>query len=133
MTARKPTLDDTPDVLTPTPQVNGEAGQSFGPAHGSVTNARNVRPTKCCRPGEYACQVPMPLNGRRQDIDFCIADLVTALNAANIRTVASCCGHGDTDGTIILEDGRTLRIENGVRWWERNSPNSEVSQPAKET
>lgn len=61
----------------------------------------------------------MPLNGRRQDIDYCVADIVAALNAANIRTVASCCGHGIMNGKILLEDGRTLKIENGVRPWER--------------
>ena len=55
------------------------------------------KPKKCCDFGTYECQVPMPLNGRRQDIDLCIADLVAALNAANIRTVGSCCGHGKTE------------------------------------
>lgn len=64
-----------------------------------------------CTPcGEYLCQVPMPLRGRRQDVDLCIADIVAALNAANINTVASCCGHGTQDGDIILEDGRELVI-----------------------
>jgi hypothetical protein len=53
----------------------------------------------------------MPLNGRRQEIDFCIADIVAALNAANIRTVASCCGHGrENPGIINLEDGRHFQI-----------------------
>lgn len=68
------------------------------------------RPQKCCAPGEYICQVPMPLNGRRHDIDLCIADIVAALNAANIATVASCCGHGVMDGVIALEDGRRITI-----------------------
>tara|TARA_B100000614_G_scaffold241944_1_gene243532 strand:+ start:482 stop:862 length:381 start_codon:yes stop_codon:yes gene_type:complete len=52
----------------------------------------------------------MPISGRRQEIDVCIADLVTALNAANITTVASCCGHGRQHGSIVLEDGRELVI-----------------------
>lgn len=60
----------------------------------------------------------MPIAGRRQDIDYCVADLVAALNAANIRTVASCCGHGKMLGDIRLEDGRVIKIENGVRPWE---------------
>lgn len=68
------------------------------------------KPDKCCAPGEYTCQIPMAINGRRQDIDFCIADIVAALNAANITTVASCCGHGKQDGVISLEDGRELVI-----------------------
>lgn len=69
------------------------------------------KPDKCCDIGSYECQVPMPLNGRRQDIDYCIADIVAALNAANIITVASCCGHGIGDATIILEDGRYITIK----------------------
>jgi hypothetical protein len=52
----------------------------------------------------------MPLNGRRQDIDLCIADIVAALNAAGIKTVASCCGHGQISGSVVLEDGRELII-----------------------
>jgi hypothetical protein len=63
----------------------------------------------CCGIGEYSCQVPMPINGRRQDVDICIADIVAALNAANIPTTASCCGHGG-DGSILLEDGRQLAV-----------------------
>lgn len=68
------------------------------------------KPKKCCKPGEYKCQVPMPLNGRLQGIDFCIANIVAALNASNIITLASCCGHGDITGSIILEDGRELVV-----------------------
>jgi hypothetical protein len=68
------------------------------------------KPEKCCEMGTYKCQIPMPINGRIRGIDFCIADIVAALNAANITTVASCCGHGVADTTIILEDGRDLLI-----------------------
>ena len=53
----------------------------------------------------------MPLNGRVQAIDFCIHRIVAALNAGGIRTVASCCGHGNMKGNIILEDGRVLLIQ----------------------
>lgn len=69
-----------------------------------------MKPTKCCEMGTYKCQIPMPIKGRRRDIDFCIADIVAALNAANIITIASCCGHGKTEAIISLEDGRTLKI-----------------------
>lgn len=69
------------------------------------------KPEECCMPGDYTCQVPMPIDGRRQDIDFCITDIVAALNAANIITVASCCGHGKQDGVISLEDGRHLILK----------------------
>ena len=44
------------------------------------------------------------------DIDSCIAPIVLALNDAGIETVASCCGHGKIDGSIVLRDGRELVI-----------------------
>jgi len=78
----------------------------------------NIRPKKCCKVGTYECQIPMPINTRVRYIDYCIADIVAALNAANIKTVASCCGHGQMDGEIVLEDGRKMIIENVVRYWE---------------
>ena len=69
------------------------------------------KPNQCSRMGTYECQVPMPLAGRLQGIDYCIADIVAALNAANITTVASCCGHGNESIAVIsLEDGRHLSI-----------------------
>jgi hypothetical protein len=81
-----------------------------------------------CKPcGTYECQVPMPLRGRRQEIDICIADLVSALNAANIQTVASCCGHGEQDGSVVLEDGRELV----VRWPLTNPTDSKILDALK--
>jgi hypothetical protein len=78
-----------------------------------------VRPDSCCEMGTYSCQVPMPISGRMQGIDFCIADIVAALNAANIKTVASCCGHGKESASVItLEDGRSLSISGHTRYWE---------------
>ena len=78
----------------------------------------------CDGPGgkkTYANQVCMPLNGKVQCIDPCIHRIVAALNAGNVRTVASCCGHGKMNGNIILEDGRVLVIlpetpENMKEW-----------------
>ena len=35
---------------------------------------------------------------------------MAALNAANIITIASCCGHGKQDGSILFEDGRELVV-----------------------
>jgi hypothetical protein len=52
----------------------------------------------------------MPVRGRLVSIDICIADIVAALNAANIETRASCCGHGKQPGSVILDDGRELVI-----------------------
>jgi len=78
--------------------------------------ARKIRAGGCCPIGSYEHQVPMALRGRRQDIDICIADLVAALNAANIVTRASCCGHGgERPGDILLEDGRVLYIQMPLR------------------
>ena len=62
--------------------------------------------------GTYEHQVPMPIGGRRVDIDYCIADIVAALNAANIKTEASCCGHSVVSGVISLSDGRELTMKN---------------------
>ena len=71
-----------------------------------------VRRQGCTPMGEYKCQIPMPVRGRMVDVDWCIADIVAALNAANITTVMSCCGHGDESiARIDLEDGRVLKIE----------------------
>ena len=69
------------------------------------------KPKECCKVGTYSCQVPMPLNGRLQSVDICIADIVAALNAANIMTVASCCGHGKGNAIISLDDGREIEID----------------------
>lgn len=73
------------------------------------------RPRVCCELGTYEHAVPMAVGGRRQDVDLCIADIVAALNAANIRTMASCCGHGFMDGNIMLEDGRTITVTGLIR------------------
>ena len=42
-------------------------------------------------------------------IDSCVADLVEALYPL---AASSCCGHGQTEGRILLYDGRVLRIYN---------------------
>lgn len=68
--------------------------------------------TECCNVGECAHQISMPINGRVEFIDYCISDIVAALNAAGIATCASCCGHGTQEGGAMLNDGRILRIEN---------------------
>lgn len=72
----------------------------------------------CDGPGgkiTFANQVCMPIGGKVQCIDPCIHQIVAALNAGGIRTMASCCGHGQQDGRIDLEDGRTLLIKTGVQ------------------
>lgn len=37
-------------------------------------------------------------------IDRCIAPLVKLLNDGGFSTIACCCGHGKSDGSILLED-----------------------------
>ena len=69
------------------------------------------KPIECCKMGSYEHQVPMPINSRVRYIDYCIADIVAALNAANIKTMASCCGHNIQDASILLEDGREIIIK----------------------
>lgn len=58
----------------------------------------------------YKNQARMPINGRVCAIDFCIHQIVAALNAGGIQTEASCCGHGTMKGCITLADGRSLII-----------------------
>jgi len=43
-------------------------------------------------------------------IDSCIAPIVKALSDAGICMRGSCCGHGRSEGSILLDDGRELRI-----------------------
>ena len=49
----------------------------------------------------------MPLSGRVECIDFCIHQIVAALNAGGVRTVGSCCGHGP--GFRFRGDGGSRR------------------------
>lgn len=49
-------------------------------------------------------------NGQFVSVDSCIADIIQALNNTGIRTVASCCGHGKQPSSIILADGKEIRI-----------------------
>ena len=71
--------------------------------------------------------------------DPCIGPLVKALNESDlpavpsrlnpdgIRTVASCCGHGQRPGRISLADGRELLIFSTLEAADRR-PGSEASQ-----
>jgi len=68
------------------------------------------KPKECCEMGRYTHQIPMPCNGRVVGVDFCIADLVAALNAANLKTEWSCCGHGEIMPVVGLCDGRQLVV-----------------------
>jgi len=58
---------------------------------------------------EWGDTVVIDVDGPR-DVDRCIASLVRALNDGGVKTVASCCGHGNRPGNIALADGRELII-----------------------
>lgn len=42
--------------------------------------------------------------------DPCLVPLISALNAAGQKTIASCCGHRRRPAHIILADGREIII-----------------------
>ncbi|GAB3380900.1 hypothetical protein NCG89_00935 [Spongiibacter taiwanensis] len=75
------------------------------------SNGSCERCGKCGSAETYANQVMMPLQGKVRCIDWCIHQIVAALNAGGVETVACCCGHGAEQGRIDLADGRILRIE----------------------
>lgn len=68
----------------------------------------------------YENQACLPIDGRIVCVDWCIHQIVAALNAGGVRTVACCCGHGRTPGRIDLADGRILTI---------TMPNTKASEP----
>ena len=65
---------------------------------------KKIDTSKHCTAGTFEHQIPMAIMGRVRYIDYCIADIVAALNASGINTIASCCGHGEMDGSIVLDD-----------------------------
>ncbi len=50
------------------------------------------------------------IKGVKRDIDSCIYDLVKILNGHGMQTIATCCGHSKQPSSIVLKDGRELRI-----------------------
>ena len=80
-----------------------------------------------CKWGTYTkvklCKAKLKSRRMEACVDSCIAPLVKALNDAGIRTLASCCGHGNIPGTIILEDENWLIIadpKTAQTWFEKN-------------
>lgn len=43
-------------------------------------------------------------------IDACLVNQINQLNASGQLTRSCCCGHGKTEGTIILQDGSRISI-----------------------
>ncbi len=64
-------------------------------------------------------------NGKQRwkmaQIDACIAPIVKALQEGGIDMRGSCCGHGEVDGTINLQDGRILIIKgNSYEYYQKH-------------
>jgi hypothetical protein len=76
-------------------------------AHGSFVWLLVPIPAHLSHTGKFHWQL--------KGVDTCIAPLVRALNNAGIFTAGCCCGHGETDGNIILHDGRILTISQTQR------------------
>jgi len=38
------------------------------------------------------------------EVDGCLAPLVQSLNDKGVRTIGSCCGHGEEPGFVTFED-----------------------------
>lgn len=73
-----------------------------------------------CNQGEYELvkvKIPADLSHtgksywKKAKIDKCIAPIVKALQEGGIDMRESCCGHGQRDGDIHLQDGRILVIK----------------------
>jgi len=64
----------------------------------------------CKWESDWSHQSPLIINGKQESIDNCLVDIIKALNSAGIKTLASCCGHGNINGIISLADGREFMI-----------------------
>ena len=62
-------------------------------------------------PADLACEGYV--KWKKASIDKCIASIVRALQEGRFDMRGSCCGHGNGDGEIELQDGRFLIIKNG--------------------
>lgn len=59
---------------------------------------------------QHTPKVSVAIGVQQVPVDACIAGLVAALNAADIATLACCCGHGKRSGRVALADGREIEI-----------------------
>lgn len=59
-------------------------------------------------PADLACD---GIKKRKEmQIDFCLAPIIRAFDAAGIETRGCCCGHGKREGNIALQDGRLMLV-----------------------
>jgi len=84
-----------------------------------------IRILKMCKWGTHELmkiKIPANLSSTGKDkiktvgIDKCIAHIIKALQDAGIETTGCCCGHGESDGYIGLNEGLILTIKK----WERD-------------
>ena len=81
--------------------------------------ATKIRPCPKCgyKPVGVRVKIPADLSHTGKaywkvaGIDYCIAPIVKALQDAGIDMRGSCCGHGEGEGTILLQDKRVLVIK----------------------
>ncbi len=79
----------------------------------------NKEPAFTERPCHWCCKKPVQLilfdslsdSWQTKNIDFCIADIVRALQVGGIKMVSSCCGHHRKWGWIQLANGKLLKIQ----------------------
>lgn len=77
-----------------------------------------VYPCRHCGREPISVHVPIPANLSHtrksrwvmKPVDACIAPIVKALIDGGVLTSGACCGHGEGGGSIILQDGRELRV-----------------------
>ena len=70
------------------------------------------KPKECCDCGSYEHCIPMSVNNKVVHIDLCVAQLVASLEAGGMRPVASCCGHGTTPPSVLLDDDTWIVVLN---------------------
>lgn len=64
--------------------------------------------------GDYKCHVPTNIKdskGRVVNVDKCLKEAIESLNDKGMKTIASCCGHGIINPSVIIEglcDGSNL-------------------------
>ena len=76
----------------------------------------SVRSCRHCGKDPIPVYVKIPIDNGEEKweyvlMDACIAGIVAALQEGDVDMRASCCGHGDQSGNIMLQDGRILEIK----------------------
>jgi len=101
------------------------SGGSCPDCNGTGTKPEPEHTSICCNVGEHKCDLIMDLPDHMSDyrearekaglspqicIDKCLENDIKRLWKLGYRTVNSCCGHGKTNSTVIIE---FERMQNG--------------------